>query len=87
MSPSAHPSRALRALRRGEISLRVYLTARVQRALAPLAGRLTPQQLRQVAAVLEARLKVDPLLKRYVQRLTSRDVTASPPSSDPSSVK
>jgi len=87
MAAETYPSRALGALRRGEISLRAYLKDRVHHALMPLASRLTPRQLRQVAAVLEARLKVDPVLTRYVQKLAGPEDGTAPPASRPGGVR
>jgi hypothetical protein len=69
MAERRYPSGALRALRRGEISLRTYLADRVQHALGPLADRLTQSQLRVVAKILRARLRVDPVLTGYIERL------------------
>lgn len=86
MRRTGYPSNALRALRRGEISLRAYLADRVQQAVAPLADRLTPGQLRWVGKVLRARLRVDPVLSSYVERLKDPEGRPSPPPSGPPGV-
>jgi len=86
MSRPGYPSSALRALRRGEISLRAYLANRVQHAIAPLADRLTPGQLQWVAKVLRARLRVDPVLTGYVERLKDPEERSDPPRSGPPGV-
>ncbi len=79
MTNDSYPSRALRALRLGEISLRGYLANRVQHAIAPLADRLTPGQLQRVAKVLRARLRGDPVLARFVERLSHPEGQSGPP--------
>lgn len=79
MTDGVYPSRALRALRRGEISIRTYLADRVQHAIGPLADRLTPRQLRQIAKVLRTRLRVDPVLAHYVERLRRPPGAPIPP--------
>jgi hypothetical protein len=86
MNAPSMPSRALRALRRGEISLRTYVADRVQHAVAPLADRLTPRQLRWVAQLLRARIRVDPVLASYIERLKDPEPRSDSPPSGPPSV-
>lgn len=84
MASENHPSPALRALRRGDISLRTYLRERLALAMAPLVGELTPDQFRSVRKVVQARLLSDPVLGRYWARVTQHaddvGVDAPPPS-------
>lgn len=86
MTKATKPSRALIALRRGEISFRSYLADRIQHALGPLADRLTTSQLRRVGQVLRVRLKLDPILVRYVERLRHGGPSSDPPPSAPGGV-
>ncbi len=87
MSENNYPSRALRALRRGEITIRTYLADRVHHATSPLADRLTPRQLRLVAKVLRARLRVDPVRRGYVERLWRPGDAPGPPASSTDGVR
>jgi hypothetical protein len=70
MAKPSGPSPALRALRRGDISVRAYLRARLHLALTPLRRELTAQDFRVVARIIERRLLSDPILGRYVEWLS-----------------
>jgi hypothetical protein len=68
------PSHALRALRRGDISGRTYLRARLELALTPLRRELAAEDFRVVARIIERRLLTDPILGRYVEWLSKGSV-------------
>jgi hypothetical protein len=70
MAKRSGSSHALRALRRGDISVRAYLRARLDLALAPLRRELTTEDFRVVARIIERRLLGDPVLGRYVEWLS-----------------
>ncbi len=59
----------LNRLKRGEITIREYLDAKVAAAVAPLEGVLHEDDLGYVRAVVRDKLEIDPKLRRLVQRL------------------
>lgn len=75
MAKRSGSSHALRALRRGEISVRAYLRARLDVALTPLRRELTAEDFRVVAGMVERRLLSDPVLGRYVEWLSKSSAT------------
>ena len=75
-SESTAGSEAFRALERGEIDVAQYLDARVEGALAPLASKLSPQQLDFVRSELRAALESDPVLVELVRKATGVAVGA-----------
>jgi hypothetical protein len=70
MAKRGGSSHALRALRRGDISARAYLRARLDLAFTPLRRELTAEDFRVVARIVERRLLSDPVLARYVEWLS-----------------
>lgn len=86
MSRSPRPSYALMALRRGEISVRSYLADRIQHALSPFEDALTKRQLQWVAKIIRARLRLDPVLRSYIERLRVGPPRGSTPPSRPGGV-
>src|SRR5690606_4533310 len=64
-------SELLARLERGGISTSEYLSARVEEAVAPLVGRLSPEQIEVVREALRAELEMDPVLMELVRRATA----------------
>ena len=64
-------SELLAQLERGDISTNEYLSARVEEAVAPLVGRLPPEQIDAVREALRAELEMDPVLVELVRRATA----------------
>ena len=56
-------------------SFDVYLTQRIERALAPLRPLLPANDLSFIAAMLRERLATDPSLSRLVERLLRASVS------------
>lgn len=73
-----HPaSDALQRFQRGEITLDEYLDERTELALNHVRGKISPEALESVRAVIRDQLKTDPVLIELVRRATGR--IPSPP--------
>lgn len=73
--PAPAGSDAFLALERGELSVAEYLNARVDSAVAPLLGKLSPEQLDFVRSELRAALETDPVLVELVRKTTGDAVS------------
>jgi hypothetical protein len=83
------PSRAFKALMRGEIDVDSYALRRLARAMAPLRSRLQAADFRAVAALVQQRLRSDPVLACYLARLVRplENSGDGPPPSSPRGVR
>lgn len=70
-------SETLQRFQRGEITLDEYLEERTELALDHVRGKISPEALDSVRAVVREQLKTDPVLIELVRRATGR--IPSPP--------
>ena len=64
-------------LTRGELDIDAYLEARVDEALAPLAGKVAADRMAWLREMLRDRLVADPVLSERVRQATGREPQAT----------
>jgi hypothetical protein len=70
-SAAGDASELLSRLERGEISVDAYVQARLEEAVRPLEGRVSPEQLKVVREVLSQELETDPVVVELLRRATA----------------
>jgi hypothetical protein len=70
---SAAPSALYDRLTRGELDVDSYLDARVDEAIAPLAGKLPADRIAWLRGMLRDQLVTDPVLSERVRQATGRE--------------
>jgi hypothetical protein len=71
------PSALFERLARGELDFDAYLDARVDEAIAPLAGKLPADRIAWLKGMLRDQLVTDPVLIERVRQATGRDLRST----------
>ena len=73
LEKNAAPSALFERLARGELDVAGYLDARVDEAIAPLAGKLPADRIAWLRGMLREQLIADPVLSERVRQATGQE--------------